>query len=201
MIDTLCYKGSPPMASSCNLWNQSRPITNAPFRKIIVRHLPMYPQLGRLTVGAQTFRCALGKSGVTHSKKEGDGATPAGVFQLRRVWYRRDTVQRPRCGLPLKVIQKDHGWCDCPNHRRYNKLVKLPFKLSHERMWRQDDVYDVVLEIGWNDKPTIAGKGSAIFFHLARPGFTPTEGCVAVSYEAMRKILPRIGPRTRFDIA
>jgi L,D-peptidoglycan transpeptidase YkuD (ErfK/YbiS/YcfS/YnhG family) len=201
MIDTLCYKGSPPMASSCNPWNQSRPITNAPYRKIIVRHLPGYPQLGRLTVGAQTFRCALGKTGLTHTKKEGDGATPIGSFQLRRLWYRKDAGMRPRCRLPLRVIQQDDGWCDTPKHRSYNKPIKLPFSQSHERMWRNDDVYNLVLEINWNDGPVVAGKGSAIFFHLARPGFPPTEGCVAINLTAMRKILPRIGPRTRFDIA
>jgi L,D-peptidoglycan transpeptidase YkuD (ErfK/YbiS/YcfS/YnhG family) len=189
------------MASSWTPWNQSRPITNAPYRKIVVRHLPGYPQLGRLTVSAQTFRCALGKSGVTHTKREGDSATPIGIFKLRRVWYRKDAGQRPRCRLPLKAIQKDDGWCDAINHRLYNKLVKLPFDMSHERMWRQDDVYNLVLEISWNDRPAIRGRGSAIFFHLARRGFTPTEGCVAISLAAMRKILPQIGPHTRFDIA
>ena len=189
------------MASSRCLRNQSRPITNAPYKNIVVRHLPGHPQLGRLTAGARTFRCALGKSGVTRTKREGDGATPVGLFLLRRIWYRNDILRLSGCRLPLKSIQRDDGWCDEPNDKRYNKSIKRPFSPSHERMWRPDNVYNIVIEIGWNDAPVIRGKGSAIFFHLARPGFTPTEGCVAINLEAMRKILPRIGPKTRFDIA
>ncbi len=146
------------------------------------------------------FPCALGRGGVSHAKREGDGATPAGRFHLRRLWLRPDSQWPRRSALPLRLTRPDDGWCDDSGHRRYNRPVLLPFAASHERMWRDDSLYDAVIEIGWNDRPAIRGRGSAIFFHLARPGFTPTEGCVAVDRKAMRRLLPLIGPRTRIWI-
>ncbi len=106
----------------------------------------------------------------------------------------------PPVGAAARLTRPDDGWCDDSRHRRYNRPVPLPFAASHERMWRDDSLYDAVIEIGWNDRPAIRGRGSAIFFHLARPGFTPTEGCVAVDRAAMRRLLPLIGPRTRIWI-
>jgi L,D-peptidoglycan transpeptidase YkuD (ErfK/YbiS/YcfS/YnhG family) len=145
--------------------------------------------------------CALGKGGVTHNKREGDGATPIGCFALRRLWYRADRSKRPQTGLPVRVTRLQDGWCDATIHPRYNRAVVLPFHASHERMWRADAVYDYVIEIGWNDRPVVKGRGSAIFFHLARPGFTPTEGCVAVSRADMLKMLRLITRQTRISIA
>jgi L,D-peptidoglycan transpeptidase YkuD (ErfK/YbiS/YcfS/YnhG family) len=100
----------------------------------------------------------------------------------------------------MRRTRPDDGWCDDPQHRRYNRNVRLPFAASHERMWRDDELYDIVIEIGWNDRPAIRGRGSAVFAHLARPGYTPTEGCVALSRRDMVRLLPRIGPETRMDI-
>jgi L,D-peptidoglycan transpeptidase YkuD (ErfK/YbiS/YcfS/YnhG family) len=179
---------------------RSQSITNATIRYISVMHLPGNPYQGRLTAGNLRLRCAIGKGGVTITKREGDGATPIGRFALRKLWFRAGQGPRPHCGLPMRAIRRTDGWCDAPGHARYNKPVLLPFQASHERMWCDDHVYDVVIEIGWNDRPAVPGRGSAIFFHLARPGYSPTEGCVAISACDMRKLLPLIGPRTRIDI-
>jgi L,D-peptidoglycan transpeptidase YkuD (ErfK/YbiS/YcfS/YnhG family) len=155
---------------------------------------------GRLTCGPLTLPCALGRGGIRASKREGDGATPAGRFRLRRLWLRPDGGFARDCRLPWRLTRPHDGWCDDARHRRYNRPVALPFAASHERMWRDDGLYDAVIEIGWNDRPAIRGRGSAIFLHLARPGYTPTEGCVAVSRRDMRKLLPLMGPNTRIAI-
>jgi L,D-peptidoglycan transpeptidase YkuD (ErfK/YbiS/YcfS/YnhG family) len=144
--------------------------------------------------------CALGRSGTTHAKREGDGATPVGTFRLLQAFYRADHGGRPRTALPLRRIDRRDGWCDDPADRRYNRLVPLPCASSHEDMWRADDLYDVVLDIAWNRGPIVRGRGSAIFLHLARPGFTPTEGCVAIAPGQARRLLEWIGPRTRIRI-
>jgi L,D-peptidoglycan transpeptidase YkuD (ErfK/YbiS/YcfS/YnhG family) len=102
--------------------------------------------------------------------------------------------------LPFRWTKKTDGWCDAPGHRSYNRPVPLPFAVGHERLWRDDALYDVVIEIGWNDNPAIRGRGSAIFMHLARPGHTPTEGCVALANNDMRKLLPLLARRTRIEI-
>jgi L,D-peptidoglycan transpeptidase YkuD (ErfK/YbiS/YcfS/YnhG family) len=188
------------MTSSRPRHLQSQSITNATIHYILVKSLPGNRQQGRLTAGNLRLRCALGKGGITTRKREGDGSTPVGTFALRKLWFRVDRGIRPVCGLPMQATRRSDGWCDASVHRRYNRSVTLPLGASHERLWRDDHVYDVVIEIGWNDRPAVPGRGSAIFFHLARPGYTPTEGCVAVSARDMRKLLPRIGPRTRIDI-
>jgi L,D-peptidoglycan transpeptidase YkuD (ErfK/YbiS/YcfS/YnhG family) len=175
-------------------------ITKQPFRRISVRKLASVQTKGRLMVGQSVFPCALGKGGMTRSKREGDGGTPKGTFLLRCLWYRTDKGLRPTSTLPTRAIRPRDGWCDAPGHRRYNKPVALPFAASHERMWREDALYDIVIEIGWNDRPAISGRGSAIFLHIAQPGYMPTEGCVAVAIHDMRKLLPRLGLRTRIVI-
>jgi L,D-peptidoglycan transpeptidase YkuD (ErfK/YbiS/YcfS/YnhG family) len=180
--------------------SSSQTVTNAPVRRIIVRHLPANPSRGRLACGNLTVSCALGKGGITRFKREGDGATPAGVFALRRLWFRSKVGRRPICGLQKQLIRSDIGWCDASAHRCYNRPVRLPFSASHEKLWRDDVLYDIFIEIGWNDNPAVSGRGSAIFFHLARPGYLPTEGCVAVSRADMCRIITRIGPRTRITI-
>jgi L,D-peptidoglycan transpeptidase YkuD (ErfK/YbiS/YcfS/YnhG family) len=168
--------------------------------QIRVAQRPGTRSLGRLTAGALTLTCALGKGGLTSFKREGDGCTPCGLFALRRIWYRADHGRRPPSRLPLRITRPDDGWCDAAAHPRYNRPVPLPFHASHERMWRDDHLYDIVIEIGWNDAPAIAGRGSAIFMHLARPGYTPTEGCVALSPGDMRRLLPLLRRETRIRI-
>jgi L,D-peptidoglycan transpeptidase YkuD (ErfK/YbiS/YcfS/YnhG family) len=144
---------------------------------------------GRLIWRGQTSRCALGKGGVRVDKQEGDGATPSGLLPLRRVFYRADRVAPPRCQLPIEPIAPTDGWCDDPGHRDYNRLVHLPHDARHEELWRQDAIYDVVAVLGWNDQPVVKGRGSAIFLHVARSDYPPTEGCVALALPDVLRLL------------
>lgn len=127
--------------------------------------------------------------------------TPVGSFPLRRLWYRPDIfAAAPETGLPARAIAPADGWCDDPAHRHYNRPVTLPFAASHEKLWRDDSVYDLVVEIGYNDDPPIAGRGSAIFLHLARPDWSGTEGCVALTREDMLAVLKVLGSDSRILI-
>jgi L,D-peptidoglycan transpeptidase YkuD (ErfK/YbiS/YcfS/YnhG family) len=155
---------------------------------------------GRLVAGSIVVACALGRTGQTRSKREGDGASPIGSFALGQAFYRSDQLPRPRTGLPLRATRKSDGWCDDPGDRRYNCRVTLPVPSSHETLWREDRVYDVVVDIAWNRGPIHRGRGSAIFLHLARPGFEPTAGCVAVDRAVIARLLATIGPHTRIVI-
>jgi L,D-peptidoglycan transpeptidase YkuD (ErfK/YbiS/YcfS/YnhG family) len=161
---------------------------------------PLDRRRGRLVAGNLALACALGRSGTTHRKREGDGASPVGRFALLQGFYRADHGQRPRTCLPLRMIRPSDGWCDDARDRRYNRLVPLPCASSHEEMWRQDGLYDVVIDIGWNRGPIVRGRGSAIFLHLARPGFEPTAGCIAVDRRMIRRLLALIGPDTAIEI-
>ncbi|SDU39610.1 L,D-transpeptidase [Stappia sp. ES.058] len=161
---------------------------------ITVRSLSAGAASGRLTCGGLDVACALGRGGITRDKREGDGAAPAGRFALLTVYYRADRVARPRTRLPVTELHPWMGWCDAPDHPRYNHLVTRPFTASHEAMWRDDHLYDIVVVLDCNLRPAVRGRGSAIFFHLARPGYPPTEGCVAVKEQDMRHILERCGP-------
>jgi len=116
-------------------------------------------------------------------------------------FYRADRMPRPRTSLPLRTLRPDDGWCDDPRDQRYNQWVRLPYPASHEEMWRGDHLYDVVVVLDYNLEYPVTGAGSAIFLHQARPGFAPTEGCVAVSPAAMRRLLPRLGPGTRLTVS
>jgi L,D-peptidoglycan transpeptidase YkuD (ErfK/YbiS/YcfS/YnhG family) len=147
------------------------------------------------------FPCSIGKGGFSSSKKEGDGCTPIGTFALRECWWRQDKLAAaPKTGLTLRQTHEEDGWCDEPSSPHYNQPVKLPYSFSHERMWRDDDVYDIVVPMGYNDDPVIAGKGSAIFMHLARPNYEPTEGCVALAKADMLQLLALCGNDTLIKI-
>ena len=146
---------------------------------------------GRLVLGGQTFRAAIGRGGVRadRDKQEGDGATPAGPLPLRRVLYRADRVAIPRTALPREPIADSDGWCDDPGHADYNRMVRLPHPARCEALWRADAVYDIVGVLGWNDMPVARGRGSAIFLHVARPDYAPTAGCVALAEPDLRAVL------------
>lgn len=144
--------------------------------------------------------CALGRSGIRARKREGDGATPLGVFRLLRVYYRPDRVQRPRTGLPVIRLRPADGWCDAGADRNYNRPVELPYPASCEQMWRSDDVYDIVVVLSHNTRPRKRGAGSAIFMHIARPGYSPTEGCIALSRRDLLAVLARCGRSTTMRI-
>lgn len=135
---------------------------------------------GRLVLSGHVLRAALGRGGVRADKQEGDGATPAGILKLRRVLYRADRLRPPACAVPIEPIAPTDGWCDDPGDADYNRQVRLPHQARHEALWREDAVYDLIGVLGWNDAPTRRGLGSAIFLHVARPNFAPTEGCIAL---------------------
>jgi len=155
---------------------------------------------GVLIVAGRQFRCALGPAGVVEEKREGDSATPAGQFPLRRVHYRADRGEKPETGLPVRAISQSDGWCDDPDHADYNTLVRLPIEASHEVMARDDALYDLVVEVGYNDDPPVPGRGSAIFMHIARPEYSPTEGCVALARSDLEAVLRELGPRSSIKI-
>jgi L,D-peptidoglycan transpeptidase YkuD (ErfK/YbiS/YcfS/YnhG family) len=161
--------------------------------------LEVFPD-NRLRAGGKSFRCALGATGVTTAKREGDRATPAGRFPLRRVFFRADRMASPRTTLPATPIGPADGWCDDPGDPRYNRLVPLPYPASHETLWREDHVYDIVVELGYNDDPPVPGRGSAIFMHVARPGYAPTEGCVALAADDLRRVLAEADATARVVI-
>jgi L,D-peptidoglycan transpeptidase YkuD (ErfK/YbiS/YcfS/YnhG family) len=158
---------------------------------------------GMLSLGARSVRCALGRGGVKPAadKREGDGASPAGVWPIRRLLYRSDRGPAPPTALLTEAIAADDGWCDAPGDNAYNRPVKLPYPASAESMWRDDEVYDLVLVLGHNDDPPTPSLGSAIFLHLARPGYPPTEGCVAIGRDDMLELLRVARPGDAVAIA
>lgn len=139
--------------------------------------------------GADARPCAVGRGGIAIKAREGDGVTPVGTWPLRSVLYRADRLAMPLTKLPVRVLAIDDGWCDAPDDPAYNTLVRLPCDASHENMWRQDRLYDIVVIVGFNDAPVVAGKGSAIFLHIAREGYAPTEGCVALALPHLLEVL------------
>lgn len=155
---------------------------------------------GDLLCAGKRYRCALGRGGVGNKAGEGDGVTPVGIFPLRRLFYRGDRLDEPATGLPCLALRPDHGWCDAPEDPHYNRLVQRPFAASHEHMWRDDALYDLVVELGYNDDPVLPGRGSAIFMHVARPDYADTEGCVALARPDLLEVLERCGPATRISI-
>ncbi len=144
---------------------------------------------GRFLLRGETYRAALGRGSVRADKSEGDGATPAGLLKLRRVLYRADRGRAPSCAVPVEPLSPDDGWCDDPAHADYNRMVRLPHPARHERLWREDAVYDLIGVLGWNDAPVVRGRGSAIFLHVARPDLAPTEGCIALPGPVLRHVL------------
>lgn len=144
---------------------------------------------GILSLGGVSYQCSLGPSGITNDKREGDGATPAGEFPLRCVMYRPDRMGPPDTSLAVRALSEKDGWCDDPRSGDYNKLISVPFAANHERLWREDHIYDVIVVLGYNDSPPIPGQGSAIFLHVAREGYTPTQGCVALKIDDLLTVL------------
>ncbi len=162
------------------------PLTQAP------RDAPMQAIVrrdGRLLLGGQTFRATLGRGGVSADKHEGDGATPVGVLPLRRVLYRADRGPPPSCVVPIEPLAPDDAWCDDPAHADYNRMVRLPHDARCEELWRTDGVYDLIGVLGWNEAPVVRGRGSAIFLHVARPDYAPTDGCIALALADLRRVL------------
>ncbi|MGQ0672862.1 MAG: L,D-transpeptidase family protein [Hyphomicrobium sp.] len=167
--------------------------TSAGRRHVFLQSLSRRSTTGTLRIGNLSLKCAIGRSGLTVRKREADGATPEGRLILRRIHYRADRGLPPATALPRRAIRHDDGWCDEPRDRNYNRPVRHPYPASAEEMWRQDGLYDVVVELGHNDRPRSRGCGSAIFMHLARPGYRPTAGCVALDRGDLLLLLSKIG--------
>ncbi len=132
------------------------------------------------------FPCRVGRNGFSTDKKEGDGCTPTGTWKLLNVYYRKDKMPKPNTSLPVIEITPDMGWSDDPKDPAYNSCVKLPYAFSHEKLWREDDLYDLFITIDHNTNPVVADKGSAIFIHQLRKEATPTDGCLALSLEDLK---------------
>ncbi len=158
---------------------------------------------GMLTLGGRKVRCALGPAGVVPAseKREGDGASPLGVWPIRRVLYRPDRGGPPATALPVSALSPDDGWCDAPDDPAYNRAVILPYGASAETLWRGDQVYDIIMVLGHNDDPVVPGMGSAIFLHVCRPGYLPTEGCVAITRSDIESLLGLAQPGDAVEIA
>jgi L,D-peptidoglycan transpeptidase YkuD (ErfK/YbiS/YcfS/YnhG family) len=159
-----------------------------PVAQVYVRVLSQAAQRGHVAFGALRFACALGQSGITAIKREGDGATPRGRLPVRCVLYRSDAA-RPRSTFRLRRIRCNDGWCDSPQDRNYNRPVRLPYRANAEHLWRADGLYEVVVVLGYNDVPRVRNRGSAIFMHVARGNFEPTEGCIALRARDLRRLL------------
>jgi len=144
--------------------------------------------------GAGRKRAAIGPGGIAIKGGEGDGITPRGSFPVREIFYRADRISKPVTALPLRALEKDDGWCDAPGDPNYNRPVKLPYPASAEQMWREDHLYDLVAVLGYNDDPVVPGKGSAIFLHLARPDFSATHGCVALTRDDWLAAIAQLKP-------
>lgn len=167
---------------------------------LTLRILSPSRQSGRLEAGGRALPCALGRAGLSRRRREGGGATPRGAWPLRCVFYRPDRLPRPVSRLPVNALRPGDGWCDEPGDPMYNRPVRLPYPASAEALWREDGLYDLILVPGINDDPVIRGRGSALFIHIAREGLRPTEGCIALAREDLRRLLPRLGPESRLII-
>jgi L,D-peptidoglycan transpeptidase YkuD (ErfK/YbiS/YcfS/YnhG family) len=171
-----------------------------PLRAIRIRAAAGDPRRGWLVAGGRTVPVALGRGGVRANKREGDGGTPKGTFRPRRLWWRADRHPRPLTFLPVRAIRPEDAWCEDPSSRHYNQPMRLERGHSGDRLRRADHLYDFVVEIDHNSSPRIAGRGSAVFLHLARDNFSPTAGCVSMTKAAMLRLLARLGPETKIVI-
>ena len=171
-----------------------------PLAAIRVQRAAGDPCRGWLLAGPRTIPVALGRAGIIANKREGDGGTPMGTFRPRQLWWRADRARRPQTFLPVRAIRPHDGWCEDPASRHYNRAIKLDRPTGGDRLTRDDHLYDFIIEIDHNTRPTVAGRGSAVFLHLARPNFSPTAGCVSMTKPAMLQLLRRIGTGTKIII-
>ena len=146
------------------------------------------------------LKCSIGKSGVTHSKKEGDLTTPKGLFKLGLLYYRKDKIKLLKCKIKKRAIKKGMGWCNDSKSKKYNQEISFPFKYGAEKLYRKDKIYDIFINIKYNQLPIVKGKGSAIFLHLSNKKYKPTSGCVAIQKKDFLKILPLINNETKISI-
>jgi L,D-peptidoglycan transpeptidase YkuD (ErfK/YbiS/YcfS/YnhG family) len=156
--------------------------------------------LGRVHAGPVVVRCAIGGGGIRQDKREGDRATPGGAFRLVGGFFRQDRVLRKAWVSPMRPVSPSDGWCDDPSSALYNRRVALPCRASHEKLWRADRLYDLVIVLDYNIHPRRKNRGSAIFLHCARPDFAPTGGCIALRLDDLRRLLPRLSRKAVLTI-
>jgi len=154
-----------------------------------------------LSYGGVSFFCIFGRDEVTENKTEGDWKTPIGTFPIRKIYYRKDRIEKLDTKIESTPISQDSIWCDDSQLPEYNTFTKLPFHGSHENLWRDDELYDIIIVIGYNDKPVIPNKGSAIFIHLIKENMQYTKGCIAIKKEDMLSLLKKITPETKIEIS
>ena len=159
---------------------------------IIKKHLLLYK--------GYKLKCSIGKSGITNSKKEGDFASPKGIFKLGLLYYRKDRIKFLKCKIRKKIIKKNMGWCNDSRSNKYNQEIHFPFKYRAEKLYRKDNIYDIFINIKYNYRPSVKKKGSAIFLHLAKTNYKPTSGCIAIAKKDFLNILPLINKQTKIAI-
>ena len=146
------------------------------------------------------FRCALGKAGIGEKKREGDNVTPTGTFKIVKIYYRSDRIKKISSKFRAIEITKNMGWCDDPNSKNYNQLVNLPSKYGHEKLFKKNNIYDIIVVLNYNMKPVVKNKGSAIFIHVAKKNYQPTQGCIALKKNDLLKILSKINKNIKIKI-
>ncbi len=161
---------------------------------------PYIDKASQLIFRGRQYKCSIGYNGAKLKKREGDGTTPVGNFLIRKILYRPDRIDRPISKLPTKALSPIDAWCDDPSHDEYNRMVKLPFSGSYELLWRKDNLYDVILVIGYNDNPARVPYGSAIFMHCSTRDYKPTKGCIALAKKTLISILPHITKKSSINI-
>jgi L,D-peptidoglycan transpeptidase YkuD (ErfK/YbiS/YcfS/YnhG family) len=173
---------------------------NRPLSMVQIRARAGNSRQGWLAFGGQVIPVALGRAGILANKREGDGGTPKGTFRPRYLWWRSDRHWRPRTLLPVRAIRPDDAWCEDPRDRHYNRPIRMKRDQAGDRLTRADQLYDFIVEIDHNTRPRVAGRGSAVFLHLARENFAPTAGCVSMTQRAMRHLLRRLSCNTKIVI-
>lgn len=146
------------------------------------------------------IKCTIGKNGITEKKQEGDLKTPKGIFKLIKIFYRKDRIKIFKSSLKKYYIKKNIGWCDDPNSQYYNRLIKFPFRGSAEKLWRKDNIYDVIIVLNYNLNPIIKNKGSAIFLHICKKNYLPTKGCIGINKKDMMNLIINIKNNTKLII-
>ena len=160
---------------------------------LLVQNNYLHSDLGR-------FACAVGRGGLTTNKIEGDHKTPVGEFKFEKIYYRKDRLGEMIFQIPFTIIRENDGWCDDPKSKLYNQHIQFPFDASAERLFRDDDLYDIICVLNYNTNPIVPGKGSAIFLHICKPNFAGTEGCVAIEKKNILKIVNLIDFNTKLII-
>jgi len=153
-----------------------------------------------LTYNNYKVKCALGKRGIGNKRREGDFITPRGNFKIKYILYRKDRIKRIQSKIKKIIIKKNMGWCDDPLSKNYNKLIKIPSEYNYEKLYKKDNVYDIILVLNYNMNPVVKNKGSAIFIHVTKANYKKTEGCVAIKKVHLLKIIKELKNNIKIKI-